>query len=140
MRACSACRSSAADPSVWRRIAGADAPRDDCGPRRGLEVAGQRRSVVMPLHPFQEGDALGLPLVPVALEEGVEDARLSIAVMAVSEGQLFHGLGGRAPLQQNVESGEEAGPVGPGFAMSDGRVFEAGEKVLGAQDGVAIRS
>ena len=60
----------------------------EVGPEARAEIALSASRVVDPLDPFEERDALRLALVAVALEEGVEDAGLGEAEMAVAQGEL----------------------------------------------------
>ena len=81
--------------------------------------------------PVEEGDALGFAFALIGFEEGVEDAGLGEAEMAVAEGERGHGLLQRALfMDQQIERGEEAGPVGAGLAMHQGRFVEALEESL----------
>src|SRR5215208_5883358 len=91
-------------------------------PETRAKLALERVRVVLPLDPFEESDPLRLALQPVALEEGVEDARLGEAEVAVAQGKLPHRLiRWTALVDHQVERGEEAHAVGARLAVQHRR-------------------
>src|SRR3954469_25378151 len=89
-----------------------EAVGDQLGPEARAELAGERLGVVVALDPLDERQALRLAVLAVAVEEGVEDAGLGKAKVAVAGRQLLQRLRGRAALvQHEIEGGEEPGPV-----------------------------
>src|SRR3569833_651615 len=115
MPGCTACRAATASrpaPRCSASFAPEQAIDEEIRDEPRPEVALQRVGVVGVRDPVLEGLAAGLALGAVALEEGVENAGLRPAEMAVFQRELLHRLVERPLLmQEQVERGHEAGTV-----------------------------
>src|SRR5215212_3772324 len=125
-RACSGSRLWRTRRSRWPLLAAHDPVDEKVRPKPRFEIALERVRVVDALGPFEKGEAPSLALRPVKFQEGVEDAGLGEAEVAVARRELRHRLGGAAAfVQEKVERREQPGPVGARLAVHERRVAQA---------------
>src|SRR5215211_4231670 len=138
-RACSGSRSWRTRRSRWPLLAAHDPVDEKVRPKPRFEIALERVRVVDALGPFEEGKAPSLALRPVKFQEGVEDAGLGEAEVAVARRELRHRLGGAAAfMHEKVERREQPGPVGARLAVHERRVAQAVEEVSCLEQGLTV--